>query len=189
MPYPETIKYIQKQLEEDSSPEKVERIKKALLDHGYQPEIVDKLMKEAGAPNKKKENSGIEKLILKNVAVIFILLIVGFATYSIFFQNNKELLAPKTIKLNIAKLSPIQIEKDKSYVINLDEYVKDKNFEFSELKWSFRGKYCINIVIKENQATLRSIFLPNCPLEENILFEVSNPEGETASNTLKIKIS
>ena len=187
MPYPETIKYIKKQLDEGIKPE---RIRKALQDHGYQKEIVDKLMKEAGVKVEEKKSSGIEKLILKNVAIgALLLLIVGSLVYFNFFSESKtELLAPKPIKLNFDKTSPLDLDQNKEVTIDLSKYVKDKEYGFEELDWSYSGKVCINIKINEGQAFLKSIFLPKCPIEENIKFTVKNPNGDIISDILTVQI-
>ena len=186
MPYPETIKYIKKQLDEGIKPE---RIRKALLEHGYQQEIVDKLMEKAGEPEPEKKSSGIE-LILKDVGIgIILLLVMGSLIYISFFSDSKiELLSPKPIKLNLDKLSPLELEENGVYISELEKYIQDKNYEFNELTWSYSGKKCINIEISEGSAIIRSVFLPKCPLEENIEFTVKNPDGEIASSILIIRI-
>ena len=75
MHYPETLSYIKKQLEKGISPE---RIKKALSESGYLPDVIETLMKEAGVTKKESPSSGIESLILKDAAIgVIILLIVG----------------------------------------------------------------------------------------------------------------
>jgi hypothetical protein len=187
MPYPETIKYIKKQIDEGINPD---RIKKALLDNGYQQEIVDKLMKEAGVVGEEKKSSGIEKLLFKDVTMgVILLLVIGSLVYFNFFSDSKtELLAPKPIKLDFGRVSPLDLEENKEIGIDLTKYVKDKEHEFEDLSWSYNGKVCINIQINQGTAVLRSVFLPDCPTKENINFEVRNPDGLVASDNLVINI-
>ena len=87
MPYPETIKYIKDQLDKGISEE---RTRTALEESGYQLDIIDKLMEGAGPSKIKKDISGIEKLILKDVAIgIILLVIVGSISYFTFFAGEK----------------------------------------------------------------------------------------------------
>ena len=72
MPYPKTVEYIKKQLDKGTDPDK---IKKGLTDSGYQPEIIDKLMEQAGALKSDKKPTGIET-ILKDVAIGVVLLLM-----------------------------------------------------------------------------------------------------------------
>lgn len=85
MPYPETIKYIKKQLENGISED---RIRKALTDSGYQQEVIDQLMNDVGAPKPEKKSSGIEN-ILKDAAIgTVLLLIIGSFVYFNFFNKD-----------------------------------------------------------------------------------------------------
>ena len=95
MPYPETIKYIKEQLDKGIS---AERIRKALEETGYQSDIIDKLMTEAGASKQDKTPSGIENLILKDALIgLAILVIVGSIGILLFLQEIKKyLLLEKT---------------------------------------------------------------------------------------------
>ena len=64
-----------------------------------------------------------------------------------------------------------------------------ESFNTNQLNIQYSGMLCVNVKLANNKAYLRSIFVPRCPAEENIKFTVKNPNGETASDTLKIKIT
>ncbi len=192
MPYPETIKYIKKQVEEGIS---IDKIKEKLVESGYQEEVIEQLIEKAGVLKTEKKSEGIEKIIFKDAAIsVAILLLVGSLVYFNFLKEpEQEFYAPPRtntgeITLDFSTLSPLELEKGKSITIDLNKHVSDKNYKINELTWWYGGKLCINIKISENKAILRSIFLKGCPEEENILFEATNPEGNAASDTLKIRI-
>jgi hypothetical protein len=186
MPYPETIEYIKKQLKK----QKPEKIKKHLEEAGYQPAIIDELMEKAGAPKAKQKPSGIESLFKDITIGLFILLIGGTLVWvSIGGDSEREFFSPEqnNLKLSFSKISPLKIAKNTYSTIDLTKYVKN-NDNMNQLDWDYGGKICINIEIKNNQAKFTSIFLPNCPLTENIKFTITSPKGETSSDTLQIKI-
>ena len=190
MSYSETIKYIKKQASKGAD---ADRIKKVLLDSGYQQDVISELMEKAGVIKPKKEPKGIEKLILKDVTIGIVLLVVfgSIAYFSFFNESTKEFFSPKLkgeIKLDLSKVSPLKIEKNGYSTIELDKYFRDKEYSYSEMRWSHSGQICINIRISDNKAVLRSVFLPGCPTEETVNFEVMNPAGKTDSDTIKVKI-
>ena len=191
MPYPETIKYIKKQLKEDDSPERVDRIKKALSDSGYQQDVIDELMEKAGVQKPEEKTSGIEQTLFKDIAIgLIVCIVVASLVYTIFFNDfGKEFFSPKdNINLDFKRLSPIEIKEDGSYAIDLGKYVKDSNYEDSEIRWSYSGKLCIGIEVSGTEAILTSVFLPGCPSEEYIEFSAMNPSNEISSDTLHVKI-
>ncbi len=190
MSYSETIKYIKKQASKGAD---ASRIKKVLSDAGYQPDVVDELIEKAGVFKPKKEAKGIEKLILKDVTIGIVLLVVfgSIAYFSFFNESTKEFFSPKLkgeIKLDLSKVSPLKIEKNSYSIIDLSKYFRDKKYSYNEMRWSHSGQICINIRISDNKAILKSVFLPGCPIEETVNFEVMNPAGKTDSDTIKVKI-
>ena len=82
----------------------------------------------------------------------------------------------------------MKIEKNRYQIIDLNKYIKYKNYNFDKLKIAYGNKLCINIRLVGDKAVLRSIFLPNCPIEEAIIFEAKNPDGESSSDILITKI-
>jgi len=190
MLYPETIKYIKKQLKKGAKPSK---IKKALEEAGYQLDIIDKLLEKAGAEKSEKKSAGIE-LVIKNIGIWVILLLIGASLiYFVFLQKpGQELFSPETSKnleLDFTKFKTFKLEKNGITYIDLSKFVKDKNYDINKLKWSHSGKLCINVQIYKNEAEIRSIFFPDCPVEESIRFEVTNPGGENDFDILKVKIT
>jgi hypothetical protein len=186
MPYPETIAYIKKQLEKGIS---VDKVRKALLESGYQQEVIDELIEKAGAKKEEKKSSGIE-VILKDVAIgVFLLLVFGSLFYFSFLKDVKvEKFAPNTIKTDFSKKEGLELQQDGFYNLKLSDYVKDKNYDVNSLRWSFEGNLCINIQIEGENAVLRSVFLPDCPVHETIVFTAVNPEGQSASGALEVDI-
>tara|TARA_Y100000310_G_C20407103_1_gene680192 strand:- start:78 stop:641 length:564 start_codon:yes stop_codon:yes gene_type:complete len=186
MPYPETIAYIKKQLEEGI---KADKIKKALENAGYQGDVIDELMEKAGVEKEEKKVSDIEKILMKDAIIgVVLLLIIGSLGYFVFLDTDtQELFAPKTLKVDF-KDKVLELSKDGSLSFDLGKYVKDPDYEDSEISWSFRDKSCVSVIIEETSVTLRSRFIPGCPEEENIVFKATNPKGDSASDVLKIKI-
>ena len=194
MPYPETVKYIKKQLDKGIT---AERVKKALLDSGYKKDVIDQLMEKAGVTKEKKKTEGIEKLLLKEVAIgVFILIVAGSLVYFGFFVDKgapiKEFFSPppaeEGIKIDFSKISPLSLEKNKQTTIDLSKYVKDSRFDSNLMEWSYSGKICVNIKISGTKALLKSIYLPGCPMEEDITFEATNPYQDSASRSIKVQI-
>ena len=185
MPYPETIAYIKKQLEEGI---KADKIKKALESAGYQTDVIDELLTKAGVEKEEKKTEGIEKLLLKDAVIgVVLLLIIGSLGYFIFFNGDKEFFAPKTLNLDFGGKS-IELIKGESSSFNIARYVKDPTYEDNELRWTFRDKFCVNVLINDNDIILRSVFIPGCPEEENIVFQVTNPDGISSSDRLNVKL-
>jgi DNA-binding transcriptional MerR regulator len=191
MPYPETIKYIKKQLDNGFSSDK---IKKALQDSGYGENVIDQLMKQAGVGDQKTQNkTGIEN-ILKDIGIgVVLLLIIGSLVYFNFFNDkDKEMYSPaqlsKDVKLDLSIISPLQLKKDGHVIIDLTNHVKDESYKISQMKWSNLGKRCVNIQFTGNQAIIRSIFLPKCPTTETISLTVTNPYGNSDSDEIVINI-
>gem|GEM_PF-6371729 len=190
MPYPETIKYIKEQLDKGL---KAEDVKKALLNAGYQDEIVEQLLEKAGAVKEEKKVSGIEKVLLKDLGIgIVLLLVIGSLVYINFFDNPvKEAFSPKKesgIDVDFSKLSPLNIEKNNNVQIDITGYFIDKTYDPSQIVWDTEGTVCVNVQFYDQKVVLRSIFSQKCPLDENIRFTAVNPSGESDSDILKIKI-
>ncbi|MCK4521728.1 MAG: hypothetical protein KAU20_04075 [Nanoarchaeota archaeon] len=213
MAYPETTEYIKKQLKEGFSPE---RIKKALLDAGYLPEVVDSLMKEAGVKeDTKKSTSGIEKVLLKDIAIGVILLLVvgGFVYFSFFKPENleeKEMLAPaehtseqvveeepksffkkeiegNDIGVDFSHISPLKLRKGSSIIIDLTNYIKNAEKD-DKLRWVRSGHRCIEVIIRDSKATLKHNDIASCPSTENIKFQVIDTNKRTDSDILVVKV-
>src|SRR3989338_4436298 len=108
MPYPETVEYIKKQLKEHIKPE---QIRNALEDAGYQQDVIDELLKEAGAVEPaQKQSSGIEKMLLKDICIGMILIaVVGTLIHLDFFSGSApQLFSPNsdsTFALDFGKSS------------------------------------------------------------------------------------
>ncbi len=190
MSYPETIKYIQKQLDEGVSPNK---IKDALSNSGYTSEVIDELMNKAGVQKPEKKAEGIEKIIFKDAAIAIVLLLVmgSFVYFSFFRDTDREFFSPikfKEVKVSFLKISPLELERNKDYTLDLSEYVKDNKYDPSDIIWKYSNKVCINVRISGSKAILRSVFLPECPIEESIKFEATNPDGKTDSDVLIVNI-
>jgi hypothetical protein len=186
MPYPETIEYIKKQIEEGL---KADRIKKALEDAGYQIDVIDELMEKAGVEKEEKKTEGIEKLLLKDAVIgVVLLLIIGSLGYFIFLNNDTtELFSPKTLKMDFKGLS-IELEEGQTDTFNLNKYVKDPDYSYEEIRFDLRDKSCVSVKINKEIVTLRSVFIPGCPSEEKIIFKATNPNGESSQDILNIKI-
>jgi hypothetical protein len=182
MPYPETIAYIKRQIEKGID---IDKIKKALIESGYQQDVIDELLSKAGAPKPEKKSSGIE-VLLKDAAIgVFLLIMIGSLVYFNFFNNTgSEKFSPnEQVQIDISNADTLNLEKDGFINVNLNQYAGNSNPLFT-----FEGTLCVNVQISGNNAILRSVFLPNCPLVENIMFTAVNPDGQTDSFNLKIKI-
>ena len=198
MPYPETVKYIKKQIDKGVS---AERIKKGLLDSGYQQEIVNKLLEKAGVEKENKKEEGIEKILLKDIAIgAVLLLFVGSLIYINFFTDEEIGVGTKKVffskptqegfYLDFSDSNPLELEKNNQMTIELGEYVNEGEYDLNEIIWSYSGKVCINVKVADDGVTanLKSVFLPGCPEEENIVFTVESSDGQSAFDTLQVKI-
>lgn len=189
MPYPETVKYIKEQIEKGIS---ADRIKKALVNAGYQSDVIDQLLEKVGIQKQEKKAAGIEKLILKDISIGFVLLlIIGSLVYFNFFSGAKEMLGPKqtqNLKVDFSKISTIELGQDREYTLETSKYVKYSQYSADQLTWDYTGSVCLNIKQSGSQIIITSIFLPDCPYEETLKLEATTPDGETASGTIQVVI-
>ena len=146
-------------------------------------------MEKAGVEKEEKKTEGIEKLLLKDAVIgVVLLLIIGSLGYFIFLNNDTtELFSPKTLKMDFKGLS-IELEEGQTDTFNLNKYVKDPDYSYEEIRFDLRDKSCVSVEINQEIVTLRSVFIPGCPSEEDIIFKATNPNGESSQDTLKIKI-
>lgn len=189
MPYPETVEYVKKQLAEGFSSD---QIREALEGAGYEPDVIDSLMSEAATPDAPKKASHLEKILLKDVALAFFVVIVGggiiytgflMPTSPQFFSPE----SPASISLSFGPAATI--DSGTVAIIDLSLFVSDPYYPPEDIRWFFRGQQCISFTVDDTgSATITSNYRAGCPSTERILVEAINPEGESASDVLKVRV-
>jgi hypothetical protein len=188
MPYPETIAYIKKQLTEGFT---VSEVKKALAESGYQEDIITSLLKKAGVKEKQSEKTtGIEKILMKNIGVgALLLLVVGSLAYVNLYGGEPELFSPdSSLVVDFARSSTLKIPKGGSVELDLNDHVHDLDYGVERLQWYARGDKCLSISIMQGIATITSDYRLDCPVFEEVRFDVQNPKGTVAHDSITIKI-
>ena len=183
--YPETVKYIKDQI---SSGFSTEQIREALDESGYEPDVIELLLQEAGAPEGKTRLSGIERLLKKEMVVGVVLLLAVSASFMFFFNPQQTFLSPSE-ELTVAFAEDTYyISRGGSLTLALDTAVSDPEFPFESLRWFYRGQNCLSIQIEGATATVTSTYEIGCPKTEEVRFEAVNPRGMSAAETLSFRI-
>lgn len=184
MPYPETIAYIKKQVEEGFP---TERIRSALEESGYQDDVIDELFEKAGVVSHiKSKPKGIDAMVLRSVGVAVLLLFgVGFIFMSSPFENI-QFSPSNSPDISLGSDKKIELSYNEESVLPVSNYLKDPVYSASESRWFISGGICIDAFVKNSELHIISEYMTGCPSKEKLRIETLNPDGKTAAVTMTV---